>query len=292
MKGNGQAMNSVSDSVLEMNVPARIKHWAPDGGAQVELMTRFGRHDIGTLVTVTLRPNPKVIHPIDFEYHKKKSHLRTGGVVLLRKLAMSGEATATVKSIDILTERDATCYVVQGAAVCILPPAPGTRIVSETIVAMIGEGISIASIKDGVARIKTGLETAAVFGKPGLVLTGEDKSGEVIEMVLGADQKLSVDDIILSLQQNTSAEITEAVKKGKGKWRLVPFFRADVDPEMTKISAQRLNFDYGDGEEIFSWTRSNCVLRAYGEEWIILDAVVTSDVEDTEAGLLLDIIEG
>jgi hypothetical protein len=293
MKGNGQAMNSVSDSVLEMNVPARVKHWSPDGGAQVELMTRFGSLNIGSIVNVSLRPNPRG-SVFDFAYYKKAAGLRTGGIVLLRKLKASGVAEVTAKSIDVLVPRNASCYVVQGAAVCILPPplTSNTKMASEVIVAMIEEGIAISSIKDGAARIRSGLEQAAVFGKPGLVLTGEDKSGEVVEMVLGAELELTIDDIIYSFEQNTSPDVIATMKKSREKWRLVPFFRADVDPDMSKVSAQRLNFDYTGDDDIFSWTRSNCVLRAYGDEWIVVDTAVVSDIEDTEAGLIIDIIEG
>jgi hypothetical protein len=292
-------MNSVSD--IEMNVPARVKGWAPEGGAHVELLSRVGVHDIGTVVTVSLRPNPKG-HVYDFDYHRKKSALRTGGLVLLRKFKLADDGTGTIKSIDVLLENDrgGTPYVVQGAAISLLPPPPSakTAMVEEAVVAMIGDGITISSVKDGAKRIRQGLEQAAVFGKPGVILTGELKSGDVAEMVLGGEPDLTVDDIIYSLEHGTDSELMANVRSSKAKWYLIPFFKADVDPDKTKISAQRLNFSPDDGEtvgygdgEVYGWTRSNCVLRAYGTEWIVIDTAVVSDTEDTEAGLLIDIIE-
>lgn len=292
-------MNSETD--VEMNIPARIKGWAPEGGAHVELLSRVGVHDIGTPVTVTLRPNPKG-HVYDFDYHKKKSALRTGGLVLLRRLKLGDDGTATIKALDVLLENDkgGTSYVVQGAAISLLPPPPTAKsaMVEEAVVAMVKDGITISSVKDGAKRIRQGLEQAAVFGKPGVILTGELKSGDVAEMVLGGESDLTVDDIIYSLEHGTDSELMADVRSSKSKWHLVPFFKADVDPEKTKISAQRMNLSpddgktmgYGDGE-VYGWTRSNCVLRAYGTEWIIIDTAVISDTEDTEAGLLIDIIE-
>jgi hypothetical protein len=292
-------MNSESD--IEVNVPARVKGWAPEGGASLEFLSRVGIHDIGTIMTVTLRPNPRG-SVFDFDYHKKKSALRTGGIVLLRRLRLGDEGTATIRSLDVLMENDkyGTPYVVQGAAVSLLPPPnPGrSDMVEEAVIAMVKDGIRISSIKDGVKRIRTGLEQAAVFGKPGIILTGELKDGEVAEIVIGGEPDLTIDDIIHSLEYGIDKEIMTDVRTAKSRWHLVPFFKADVDPDKTKISAQRKNFTPADGEsvgygdgEVYGWTRSNCVLKAYGTEWIVIDTAVISDTEDTEAGLLIDIIE-
>ncbi|NTF17556.1 hypothetical protein G6L37_04035 [Agrobacterium rubi] len=283
-----------SESGIELNAPARIKGWISGGGATVELLARCENNDVGTVLAVTLRPNPRG-NVYDFDYHRKKSALRTGGIVLLRRLVIEGEAAATIKSMDVLMENDKVgpAYVVQGAAVSLLPPPPGSKsaYVEQAIVAMPSERIEIRSIQDGAKRIRSGLEQAAIFGKPGLILTGELKNGNVAESLLGSEIDLTIDEVISSLLHNTDAELVAEVKSAKIKWHLVPFFRADVDPEMTKISAQRLNLDYGNGDDEFGWTRSNVVMRAYGTEWIIIDTAVISDTEDNEAGLLIDIVE-
>lgn len=287
-------MNSESGSSLELNAPARIKGWVPGGGATVELLAKCGMIEMGTLIPVTLRPNPRG-SVYDFDYHRKKSALRTGGIVLLRRIRIEDNGGISIKSLDVLMESDKVgpAYVVQGAAVSLLPPPPGSKsaYVEQAIIAMLDERIEIKSVKDGAARIRNGLEQAAVFGKPGLILTGELKNGNVAESVLGAEVELSIDEVISSLEHNVDPELAAEVKSSKHKWHLVPFFRADVDPDMTKISAQRLNIDYGNGDDEFGWTRSNVVLRAYGTEWIIIDTAVISDTEDTDADLLIDIIE-
>lgn len=288
-------MSSESGSIIELNAPARIKGWVPGGGATVEILARCGGLEIGTIVSVSLRPNPRG-NVYDFDYHRKKSALRTGGIVLLRRIRTDAEnGGISIRSLDVLMESDKVgpAYVVQGAAVSLLPPPPGSKsaYVEQAIIAMLDERIEIRSIKDGINRIRGGIEQAAVFGKPGLVLTGELENGNVAESVLGAEVELTVDEILNSLGHNLDAELVSEVKASKSKWHLVPFFRADVDPDMTKISAQRLNIDYGNGDDEFGWTRSNVVLRAYGSEWIIIDTAVISDTEDTEANLLIDIIE-
>ena len=287
-------MNSESGSSLELNAPARIKGWVPGGGATVELLAKCGMIEMGTLIPVTLRPNPRG-SVYDFDYHRKKSALRTGGIVLLRRIRIEDNGGISIKSLDVLMESDKVgpAYVVQGAAVSLLPPPPGSKsaYVEQAIIAMLDERIEIKSVKDGAVRIRNGLEQAAVFGKPGLILTGELKNGNVAESVLGAEVELSIDEVISSLEHNVDPELAAEVKSSKYKWHLVPFFRADVDPDMTKISAQRLNIDYGNGDDEFGWTRSNVVLRAYGTEWIIIDTAVICDTEDTDADLLIDIIE-
>lgn len=286
-------MNSTSATIIELNAPARIKGWVPGGGASVEILAKSGELDLGSVHSVTLRPNPRG-SVYDFDYHRKKSALRIGGIVLLRRIRIEDEGVS-IRSLDVLMESDKVgpTYVVQGAAVSLLPPPPGSKsaYVEQAIIAMVGERIETKSIKDAAKRIRVGLEQAAVFGKPGLVLTGELRNGSVAESVLGADVDLSIDEVIYSLEHNIDPEIVAEMKAGKSKWHVIPFFRADVDPEMTKISAQRLNIDYGNGDDEFGWTRSNVVLRAYGTEWIIIDTAVISDTEDTAADLLIDIVE-
>lgn len=287
-------MNSDSGTTIELNAPARVKGWVAGGGATVELLARCGGFELGAVLNVTLRPNPRG-SVFDFDYHRKRSALRTGGIVLLRRMRSGDDGTATIRSLDVLMENDkgGPAFVIQGAAVSLLPPPPGSKsaLVEQAVIAMPDEGIRITSVKDGVKRIREGLEQAAVFGKPGLVLTGELGNGNVVESVLGVDVDLSVDEVISSLEHNTDPETMAAVRSSKTKWHLVPIFRADVDPDKTKISAQRLNLDYGNGDDEFGWTRSNAVLRAYGTEWIIIDTAVISDTEDTEAGLLIDILD-
>lgn len=289
-------MNSESGSSIELNAPARIKGWVAGGGATVELLAKCGGFEMGSILPVSLRPNPRG-NVYDFDYHRKKSALRTGGIVLLRRVRSDQDgAGISIRSLDVLMESDKVgpAYVVQGAAVSLLPPPPGSKsaYVEQAIIAMLDERIEIKSIKDGAKRIRNGIEQAAVFGKPGVILTGELKNGSVAESVLGAEVELSIDEVISSLERNVDADLVSDVKSSKSKWHLVPFFRADVDPDMTKISAQRMNINYGNGDDEFGWTRSNVVLRAYGSEWIIIDTAVISDTEDTEADLLIDIIEG
>lgn len=289
-------MNSDSTG-LELNIPARIKGWLEDGGATVEILSASPPYDIGALLKVSLRRDSSGRLALDFAHHRKKSALRTGGVVLLRRLITADDASATIRSFDILLERekDGTIFVAQDVGVCLMPPPPGTMLVSEALVALKHDMLTITSMTDAVTRMRPAVEQACVFGKGGIIITGEDKDGGVMELVLGGEEVLSVDDIIYSLEQNIDPELATIIRKAKTPWYLVPFFRADVDAERTsRISAQRASnkLHYGDGvEEDFSWTRSNVVMRAYGDEWVICETAVISDAEDTEAVPLIDLVE-
>lgn len=280
---------------LELNIPARIKGWAEDGGATVELLSASHPYEMGAILRVAVRPDQHGRLSLDFAHHRKKSNLRTGGIVLLRRLITSEDATGTIRSFDILLERekDGTIFVAQDVGVSLMPPPPGTMLVAEALVALKHDMITITSMTDAVINMRPSVEQACIFGKAGVIITGEDKDGEVVEMVLGGEENLTVDEIIYSLEQNIDPEMAKEIRKAKSPWYLVPFFKADVDAERTsKISAQRVNekFQYGDGET-FSWTRSNVVMRAYGDEWLICETAVISDAEDIEAVPVIDLIE-
>ena len=282
---NGHALD-------EMNIPCRLVGWASEGAGRVELLSQCGDYDIGSVMTVTVRPNPKA-KTFDFDYFRKNLGLRAGGIVLLRRLRIEDDSHASIREMDVLLARDTfgPAFVVQNAAVSILPPPPNTRLVDRALVAMPDEGLRIRTLKEGAAQSEAGLKQAATFGLPGLVLTGEDADGEVIEIILGGEEGVSIADVLYSLEKGLDGEIASLVKTAYPKWHLVPFFMAKVDPDLnSKVSAQRANLDYGDGE-IFSWTRSNCVLRAFGDAWLLADASIIHDGSDREALPLLDLLD-
>ena len=275
------------------NLVVRLRSFEADGTAKVELMTPIGDLPIGDVLLAHVKKVSMGVQPGDFSVLKKYG-LRPGGIVSLRKAEMV-ENTIEAKSIDTIIANDRGSFptILNDAAVCILAPKPGTMVVDKAYVAIgLEKSATFDPVKTLQGSLKADLERACQFGAGGVIITGEDSDGEVIESMIGGDQVRSADEVIALFEEEVPSEVLDAMDDDPTKaWHIVPFFAIEIDPDRSsKLSAQRLNIEYGDGDEI-SWTRSQVVLRVLYNSWALADASSGKDVVKQTAGLLLDVID-
>jgi len=262
-------------SSIGTNVPAIVRGWEKEGRARVELLAPAEGLPMGSEITVGVRAEVKGRTPHDFALLNKQG-LRVGGIVLLRRLRQDeGGMTARAAEILVMRESDGAGFVIQDAASCILPPPPGTAMVNEGIVAMLSSAVAARSLTEGVAKVLPSLDQPIVFGLPGLAFIGKTRSGDPVEVIVGGDVPMQGNDLIARMLRECPKDvIKESRTSGTSRepWRLVPFFRAPIDPDRSsKMSAQAANLAYGSADEP-RWTTGNVVLRAISNRWHICDA--------------------
>jgi len=263
--------------IAEADIPATIKGWESEGQARVELLASMENLSLGQIVVVGVRPDAKGRKASDFSFHNKQG-LRVGGMVLMRKLR-SEDGIATCRSVEPITMRDTdgASFVMQDAAVCILPPAEGTVIVKECLVAMLGDAIPARSLSEGITKIMPQLDAPAVFGIPGLAFFGKIKSGDPVDVIVGAepDSRLSQKDLVAAMLSGCPKDvIKESRTTGTSRtpWMICPIFRAPIDPDRSsKLSAQATNHSYGTAQNPM-WTRGVVILRTIANQWHVSDA--------------------
>lgn len=289
---NRQVVMSKSAASLP-NVIARVSRWEPDGAAKVEVLADAPGVREGQVYVARVRIVPIGIQPSDFSVLKKYG-LRLGGIVLMRKAEVTEDGILLVRSVETIVARETDNFPVllNDAAVCILPPKQGTKMVDRAIVVI---GMDKSKTRDPVADFKRSqmgeLDKACQFGVAGIVLTGEDDEGEVYETMIGGDKPRTAEELIALFEETVPSAMIDEAGYARSAWRVAPYFHIEIDPDRSsKLSAQRLNIDYGEGDEL-SWTRSNVVLRALGNSWLLCDASAGDDVIRQEAGLLLDVFE-
>jgi hypothetical protein len=273
---------------IEPDVPATIRGWESEGRAKVELLARTEELTLGQIVTVGIRPDGKGRKASDFSFHNKQG-LRLGGIVVMRKLRLE-EGAATCRSVEPITMRDndGATFVMQEAAVCILPPPPGTAMVKEALVAMLGEAMPARSLSEGVSKILPQLDAPAVFGNPGLAYFGRLKSGDPVDVLVGAEPgtTLSPNELVSRMLTGCPKDIIKDSRTSgtsRQAWTVCPIFRVPVDPDRSsKLSAQAINLSYGTAEDA-SWTRGIVILRTVANRWHLCDA---SPIEDGNASKL------
>jgi hypothetical protein len=262
------------------NVPAIVRGWEKEGRARVELLAPAEGLPIGSEFVVGLRPDPKHRTPIDFAFLNKQG-LRVGGIVLLRRLRASEEGMSA-RAIEILKlkESDGASFVIQDAASCILPPLPGTAMVSEALVTMLSSAISARTLTEAIAKMVGNLDQPSLFGLPGLAYHGRTKAGEAVEVIVGGDAPMKGDELIARLLRECPKDvIKESRTSGTNRepWRLVPFFRAPIDPDRSsRMSALAANLAYGSAATP-CWTPGIVVLRTISDHWSICDATPADD---------------
>lgn len=274
------------------NIPARLVGWEQEGGARVELLADTGTLTLGSVAKASLRPTALGRPGVDFDFLRKKG-LRTGGIVLLRRVSDEGDGSLSAKSVETVVNResDGLAYVLHDAAACILPPAAGTSMVAECMIAMAGDAVATRSPAEGIARMTTALDQACQFGIGGLAFTGEGRDGSVLEVVVGGDTARSSGELAEEFIARCPRDVLQEARKSKGSWYLVPFFRAEFDPDRSsRMSAQYANLDYGTPDEPL-WTGTNAVLRAFADSWLVGDASVVAEVPGQSAMILLDLLD-
>lgn len=272
---------------IEPDMPAMVRGWESEGCAKVELLAVAEGFSIGQVVSVGIRADAKGRKASDFSFHNKQG-LRVGGVVLMRKLRHD-DGIVTARSIEpiIMRESEGVPFVMQEAAVCVLPPPAGTAMVNECLVAMLGEAIEVRSLSEGVTRILPQLESPAVFGSPGLAYFGVTKTGEPIDVIVGAspDEKLSPQELARRMLVDCPKDIIKESRTTQSPhrppWSVCPIFRIAVDPDRSsKLSAQAANYSYGMPNDP-KWTHGVAVFRTIDNRWHICDA---SPLEDIQSG--------
>jgi hypothetical protein len=284
----------MSNSVaLLPNVIARVIKWDADGSAKVEILADAPGVSEGQVFLAKIRTVAFGFQPGDF-LSLKKYGLRIGGIVLLRKVDVAEDGVLLARSVETIVARETDSFAVllNDAAVCILPPKEGTKMVDRAIIVI---GLNNSETNDPIGDFKKNqlgdLEKASQFGNVGIVLTGEDADGEVCETMIGGDKQRSASEILALFEETVPSAMIDEASYSNGPWRIAPYFEISIDPDRSsKLSAQRLNIAYGEGDEL-SWTRSNVVLRALGHSWLLCDASAGEDVIKQEAGLLLDVFE-
>jgi len=281
---------STDDREVTLNAIAKLVGWADEGGGKIELMADVGKHRLGQRFTVHVRQVAMGRQPANFD-HLKKTGLRTGGMVLLRKIHDEGEGAISCKSVETVIDRDTSGlpYVVHDAAVHILPPPTGTAMVKECIVAFAAEAIRTKAVSEALVKVKPALEQACQFGKGGLILTGEDRDGDVNEVIVGGVETADAETVLSDFIDACPKEIIQSVRKSRKPWIMAAFFRGEVDIDRSsRLSAQRANLDYGNFDEP-SWTKANVVLRAFADSWLVCDASPAIEKSGEKPQLLIDL---
>lgn len=281
------------------NVPAKITGWHEETGAKVELLVGIPGTAVkaGQEFVATLRHDPKKLdsRQLSFLTYKKRG-LRTGGVVLLRKMTVDDASHISAKELEVLVEspRYGLFYLSPNAAVSILPPPPNSRVSKTGYVALLEQAIRVTDLDKALEDVQTALDLARSFGQPGLILTGEEPDGSAGEFVVTREGRVTSESLCNSLRESSALDekLVKHINKGDTPWFLVPFFQADIDPDReSKISAQRENFQYGDEDEP-TWTVCNCLLRTPGADagWLINDTTpIVDDILSPD--MLLTILE-
>jgi len=280
------------------NVPAKILGWYEEVGARVEVLVPIPELKIraGQIFYAKLRYDPKKLdkNQVTFKFYYDNLGLRVGGIVLLKKVMLESENSLTGKELDVLfeTPRYGQVALTPNAAAFIMPPpAERTEMVEDGLIAVLDDAEQIkGSISKAVSEVRIGLEMASRYGSPGIIVTGETETGEAAEYQVGGTGDLTIDQILASIAPSISPEDTKWLAKSKKPWFLVPFFRANVDPDRAgRFSAQRKNIRYGeDGEPL--WTPCSCLLRNPGDGWVINDTTPLRDGDSTPL-LLLDFFD-
>lgn len=268
--------------INEPDMPATIRGWESEGRAKTEILAAAEGFSLGETVTVGIRPDARGKKASDFSYHNKQG-LRLGGMVLMRKLR-TDEGVTTCRSVEpiIMRESEGAPFVLQDAAVCILPPPPGTAMVKECLVAMLGDSLPARSLSEGVARILPQLEAPGVFGPPGLAYSGTLKSGDAVDVLVGCDPQVRLEpkDLVSAMLSECPKDIIKDSRTSgtsRPAWTVFPLFRVPVDPDRSsKLSAQAANFDYGTPSDP-RWTRGVVILRTIANAWHICDASPAED---------------
>lgn len=275
------------------NVIVRLEKFELHGEAKVEIVAESAGLQPGDIYTVRVRTVSSGFQFGDFKVLKKHG-LRPGGIVLLRRVEIEDAKHLSARSIETIVAREEGSFptLLTNSAVCILPPKSGTMMVDRAYVVI---GLNKSSVVDLdthlSGRLKMELDRACQFGFAGVIVTGEDADGDVVETIIGGDQQRTVDEVIELFKEKLPSSIVDAISDGADGWHIAPFFQIQIDLERTStFSAQRTNIEYGSDDEL-SWTKSNVVLRALGRTWFLADASSGDDVVKHEAGLLLDIIE-
>jgi len=275
------------------NVPARVLGWEDGGMAKVEILATVKGFQMGQQAVAGPRPAGPGRQAVDFGVLRKQG-LRTGGVVLLRKAVPEEDGSIIARSIETLVgrERDGLAMMLHGAAASIMPPPPGTQMVAECMVALASEAVECKDIVEGVEAARSAVARACQFGRSGLIFTGEDSDGDALEVVVGGDAELRPEEVLDLFIALCPHEISRQALRSKKPWRLVPFFRGEVDPDRSsKVSAQRMNLEYGTTDEPM-WNRTNAVLRAYVDSWLVCDLSPDVETPGMKTRLLLDILDG
>jgi hypothetical protein len=250
----------------------------------------------GQIFYVKLRYDPKKLdkNQITFKFYYDNMGLRVGGIVLIKKVMLESEDHLTGKELDVLfeTPRYGLVALTPNAAAFIMPPrAERTEMVEDGLIAVLDDAEQIRGpIAKAVAAVRVGLEMASRYGKPGIIVTGETENGEAAEYQVGGTGDLSIDQILASIAPSISPEDAKWMASSKKPWFLVPFFRADVDPDRAgRFSAQRKNIKYGEDAEPL-WTPCSCLMRNPGGGWVINDTTPLRDGDSTPL-LLLDFLD-
>src|SRR5690606_6251989 len=98
----------------------------------------------GEIYVAKTRFVPFNVKPTNFA-SLKKFGLRIGGIVLLRRAEVVEDGTLAVKTVETIVARESDSFpiLLNDAAVCILPPREGTKMVD------------LARVVIGMARSKT-----------------------------------------------------------------------------------------------------------------------------------------
>jgi hypothetical protein len=276
-------MQTATAQNLGDNAPATVVGWAKDGGARVEFLSSTPHVPLGSTLTVHVRPDPRSKFPIDFSYLQKQG-LRTGGVVLLRRL-LKADGEWTVRYVEPVVNREAhgRIFVMQGAGACILPAPAGKMVVDHCLVAPFRDSFPVRTLSEGMAKVSTALDQPCLFGEPGLLFTGRMRDGSLAEFSIGGEGPAKPMDLLSRLVAECPKDIIEEARTTGTKrtpWRLVPFFKAPIPPERkSRMSAIATNHPYGSLERP-QWTTANVVMAVYDGRWHAADATPTDDTAE------------
>lgn len=293
--GNGQASKAGSGhppADPSFNLPVRVLGWDGDAGAKVELLEDVAGFRAGSVLRASVRTVSLGRQPNDFS-HLKKAGLRTGGFVLMRKVAHESDGSISARSIETLLDRetDGLASVLHGAAVCIMPSPAGTAMVNECLVALANDAAMITSVEEALAKVASATELACTFGRAGMMLTGTDGAGDAVEVMVGTDRRTSAADLAERFLKECPTGALSAAEVSPHAWWLVPIFRAEVDIDRSsKLSAQRANHDYGSPEQPL-WSVTNAFMRTFAQDWLLADASPVAEGPSPVTGVLIDLIE-
>lgn len=256
-------------------IPTRVLGWEGEGGARVEILSDNTDLGFREQFKVSVQKPTMGRKVLDFDGLKKKG-LRTKGLVLLRKAVLSDDHLEA-KEVEILAPRDAedNAFIFQRTAVSVFPPAKGSQVATRARVAILQDGIVTETFQRGLAHVATKLDQAGLFGHVGIIYAGHMKDGKYKELRFGGEEERTPEEITRLLVGTCPKDvISESRTSGtkRDRWVMIPFFEADIaDSRSSKLSAQRLNVNYGSPKSP-KWTSGLTVMRMERGEWRIADA--------------------
>lgn len=256
-------------------IPAKVVGWAEDGAAKVEILSDTTDLTFRSVMTARVQKPTMGRKVSDFDGLKRKG-LRTKGLVLLRKAILKDDCLEP-REVEVLAPRDSedTAFIFQRTACNVFPPAEGSQMATRARIAVLSDAILTETFTAGMTHVKSKLDQAGLFGCAGIIFCGRMKDGTYRELLFGGDEQRTPGELCEILFRDCPTDVKNESRTSSTKrerWAMIPFFEDEIsEMRSSKLSAQRLNFDYGTPDAP-RWTAGHVVMKMESGSWRIADA--------------------